>query len=427
MVSIEKEKMTKMTKRTSIGGSVKNPFHAQGPTSPRYYSNRVELLSTFKDSIAAVIESKGVTRPINIAVMGQWGIGKTSTLYKFRDILQGEIKGAKIFSSLVPLKPTCCVDADTFSATVLETIFRDYESTIELPQKVRDFISEELDLIHRWKLTKLSLSPELERRQEIIRAINFKDILLRFWNKLRAQEFDLAVIMLDDIHYVLTQGRGEILYDLRTDMQALFAAGARFMFVITGPLTLYPEMRDKAEPFTRLFERFDLIPFDVEGTRELIEKPLEAEGIELTIADEVVQRIYDITGGHPYFITLVMHDLLNKISEDTINIQEFTKVYPDLIDHFARIKFNDDFVRATDAEQAILVQIARSPTPEVSPSDISGRATSKLFERLVNKELIVKTGRGKYRLYNPLFSEYLKRKTSRTAPYSHPPYTESHE
>ena len=38
-------------------------------------------------------------------------------------------------------------------------------------------------------------------------------------------------------------------------------------------------MRDQAEPFTRLFDRFDLMPFDIDGTRQLIEKPLQIERI----------------------------------------------------------------------------------------------------------------------------------------------------
>lgn len=389
---------------------MKNPFNTQGPTSPKYYANRAELLSTFKDGVMAVIESNGITKPTNIAVMGRWGIGKTSTLYKFRDILKNEAEEAKVFSSLLPLKPTYCADADTFSATVLESIFKEYECTIQLPQKVKDFITEELDLIHNWKLTRVSPIPELERKQKSVKAVNFKDTLLRFWTKLSTNGFDLAVLMLDDIHYLITQGKGEMLYDLRTDMQALSAAGARFMFVITGPLTLYPEMHDKAEPFTRLFERFDLEPFDLQGTRQLIEKPLETEKINLKLSGDVIEKIHEITEGHPYFVTLVMRDLLNKKQNGRLSLKEFTGFYPDLTEHFARIKFNGDYARATDAEKEVLMKMAKSAKTEVSPSEIGGRAKSKLLERLTDKELVVKMGRGRYRLYNPLFKGYLRKK-----------------
>lgn len=387
-----------------------NPFSTQGPTDPKYYANRSDLLTTFRQSVVAVKTSKGITKPTNMAVFGRWGIGKTSTLYKFRDILRNEMRGAKVFSSLISLKPASCVDADTFSMAILETVFHDYECTTSLPEKVRNFIKDELKIIDNWKVTKLSLTPEVERKQREIKAVNFKGALLRFWKVLKDNGIDLAIIMLDDIHYVLTHEKGELLYDLRTDMQALSASGAHFMFVITGPLTLYPEMRDKAEPFTRLFERFDLEPFDLTGTKELIEKPLQTEKINLEISEEVVQRIHEITGGHPYFITLVMRDLLNQKQEGKLSLKEFTDMYPDLTEHFARIKFNDDFAKATDSEKEVLHKMASSNKQEVAPNDIGGAKITKFLERLVEKDLVLKVARGKYSIYNPLFKEYLRKK-----------------
>jgi len=39
---------------------------------------------------------------------------------------------------------------------------------------------------------------------------------------------------------------------------------------------------------------------------------------------------------------------------------------------------------------------------------ITGRSQSKLFERLMEKELLVKISRGKYRLYHTMFLEFLR-------------------
>jgi hypothetical protein len=52
--------------------------------------------------------------------------------------------------------------------------------------------------------------------------------------------------------------------------------------------------------------------------------------------------------------------------------------------------------------------MALSQGDVVGPSDIGGPAKAKLLERLVTKDLVVKNGRGRYRLYNPLFREYLR-------------------
>ncbi len=385
-----------------------NPFNAQGPTDPKYYANRALLLSTFTRSVEAVSRSKGVTRPINIAIMGGWGIGKTSTLLKFKDILKNDNK-ANVFSTIVSLKPTSCIDADTFFVTIMENVFREYESSIELPEKVIKFIRNEINIIDNWKLT-VSLTPSLERKEKPrIQGINFKETMMKFWRELESSEVDLAIIMLDDIHYATyTLDNGELLYDLRTEMQALSSMGAKFMFIITGPLNFYPNMREKAESFTRLFERFDLSPFDIDGTKELIEKPLKVEKIDIKIDDEVIRKIHKITAGHPYFITLIMHDVLDYIETNRIDAKQFDKICPKILEHFARAKFEDDLSRASEGEKRVLQKIAFMKEEEISPSSLKNKSDTVILDRLVRKDLVIKLGRGRYQIYNPLFKEYLK-------------------
>ena len=110
-----------------------NPYNVHGPTNPEYYANREELLSTFIQNVVAVSQSGGITRPINLAVMGSWGVGKTSTLLKFRDMIKTESEDAPTFSVCVSLTPACCMDADTFFVNIMESVFRQYETTVGCP------------------------------------------------------------------------------------------------------------------------------------------------------------------------------------------------------------------------------------------------------------------------------------------------------
>ena len=72
--------MTEMTKMTG------NPFYAKGPVEPQYFADREQLLKFFTENVRDAVETKS-TKPDNIAILGNWGIGKTSTLAKFRNIL----------------------------------------------------------------------------------------------------------------------------------------------------------------------------------------------------------------------------------------------------------------------------------------------------------------------------------------------------
>ena len=212
---------------------IKNPYNPIGPADPKYYADRTDLLLTFKKNVKAVTKTKGVTKPINLAVIGQWGTGKSSTLYKFKDILEHETESARIFSSYVSLKPSNCKNADSFFACILESIFKEYETTAAPSAKLIQFLKDEATRLDKWKLKRMNASgPKFERIDEDVNALNFKDTLLQFWIKLKESKFDMAVIMLDDIQYVLSQDNGEILYDLRTDMQSLSMRGALFTFII---------------------------------------------------------------------------------------------------------------------------------------------------------------------------------------------------
>lgn len=392
---------------------IKNPYNPAGPADPRYYADRDELLSLFRNNVKAVTLTKGVTRPINLAVVGQWGTGKSSTLYKFKDILENETDGARIFSSYVSLTPSNCKNADTFFACILETVFRDYETTVPLPTKLVQFIKDESIRLNRWKLKRMGASlPEFERIEDDLSAVNFKNTLLQFWKKLKESRFDMVVIMLDDIQYVLDQDAGEILYDLRTDMQALSMKGALFTFVICTPERLFPHMRTVAEPFTRLFTRFELKPFDLDGTTEQIQKPLDVEKIPLKLSKPVIKEIHDLTRGHPYFISLAMKHFIDRIPEGTGSANTFAAFCPDIMEYFAGVKFNADFEKATETEREVLLKIATLGEPEFSPKEIGGRSKTTYVERLVAKGLITKIDRGKYTLYTPLFAEYLRGKTA---------------
>jgi hypothetical protein len=391
---------------------IKNPYNPGIPVKPRYYANQNTLLTTFRENVNAVTKSDGITQPTNYAIIGPWGMGKTSTLDKFENILETEVK--ETFSSLISLKPAYCEDPDLFCVCILEELFKVYKTTTPLSTQVLKFIEDELFKLNIWKLSKLSLtSPEFERVEQKVTAINFTDTLLLFWEKIKASNIKIVVIMIDDIHYVMSNDQGKILYNLRTDIQTLGKAGIPFMFIISTSDELYPKIQDFAEPFTRLFDRYELGLFALEGTKEQIMKPLEIESIQLSISDDVIKKIHEITKGHPYFVTLIMRELLFRLPENCDKIDDFNKYIPDVIEILADKKFDADFAPVPDAEKELLYKIAALRKDEFMPKDVSGKTTVTLLDRLITKKLIVKTGYGKYRFYTHLFGEYLLRQKER--------------
>ena len=144
-----------MTKMTG------NPFYARGPVEPQYFANRRELLQFFVQNVEDAAQNKN-TKPDNITILGNWGIGKTSTLLKFQDIIHNDKKDAiNIFSVLFSLKPSVCESADVFTYSLLDAISKQYSISIPLKDRIGAVIKEEAKIWEQWKLESISLSPEL--------------------------------------------------------------------------------------------------------------------------------------------------------------------------------------------------------------------------------------------------------------------------
>jgi len=400
--------MTKMTKSDKIR-VVPNPFHPKGATSPKYYANRDNILKYFKEDVINSSKSK-ITKPDHILILGDWGIGKTSTLYKFKDILHHELekRGIISFSSIIPIKPSFCKDSKLFNLSLIKNITSDYSISAPATQKLKNMITEEAELFNKWEISKLSIKgPELERKKDDHSTIDLVSTLTKFWDVLKSNKVEVAVIMLDDVQYLLTEGWKGSLYDLRTDIQTLSSKGCNYIFVCSGNLDLFPEMYDLAEPFIRLFERFKLKQFDLNGTKEIIEKPLRVEKINIEIKEKVIEKIYNITEGHPYFITSIMHDVIKEVKEGEIDQNKFSSIYSRIMKHLASMRFQDDYNKATPTEREVLIKIAKVNKKEVSPSDIKVKSINKILERLTEKNLLIKISRGSYKLYHPLFKEHL--------------------
>ena len=79
-----------------------------------------------------------IPTPVNYAILGTWGQGKTSLLYKFRQMviedLQKEIKCACIYFAL---SPESCQNWERFTSDFLEDISSTLTSTSKITKKIR--------------------------------------------------------------------------------------------------------------------------------------------------------------------------------------------------------------------------------------------------------------------------------------------------
>lgn len=380
-----------------------NPFSPTFPVNPKYFVNRTDVIDSLKRAFGRSIKSEFPT-PDNVAILGDWGVGKTSMLRKFEEIALREFKSRKVVSAIVELIPTSCNSFFLFMKKVVDDIERSFAVKAPIMVKLRERIRE-------WRVKSIGVGTalELERKiRERSEVTVFEDALIHFWKAVESLGIDTVILMLDDLHY-LAEGYPQGLYDLRGIFQGLPRHGCNFMLCMSGSRDLFAEVRELAEPFARFFNvKHTLDNFSPEETRNAILTPIERAGLNITVEERVVQKIYDLTVGHPFFIHFLMRELVTIREKGKISIGFFDNHYPIVERIMAREKFAGDFSIASDKEKEILLAVAAIKSDTFTPSQLKIKNVRPRFNGMVRKNLIVKVGRGEYGLYHPLFKEYLR-------------------
>jgi hypothetical protein len=381
-------------------------FNPKHPVDPEFFVNRREILEKF----TKMVERSAKTRPPkpdNIAVVGEWGIGKTSMLKKFESLALTSGK-LRAFTAFIELTPATCANFNSFIVRVRDEIERSFMVS-DAPLLLR----LKKKLIPEWRLKTISYGITLEfKERERSPVTVFEDSLRDLWKTLEKCNIDTALLLFDDMHYV-AEKCPDILYDIRGIFQKLAMDGCNFSMAISGKESLFFMAKEFAEPFTRFFDRFKLEKFGYEDTKKAILKPMELSGCSIKTDEEAIQKIHNLTEGHPYFIHFIMQDLID--AGRNIDASALDAVYPNIAKHLAREKFDGDFGVAGESERRVLFALAACKENVVPISKINVRVSNPRRDiiRLVDKNLVIRSDRGEYSLYHPLFKNYLNEKSTK--------------
>jgi len=400
--------MSKNNNHNENNGSSVNPFSPQYPASPEYFADRKEAIAYFTKTVTNSAKLRPPA-PTNFIILGEWGVGKTSLLYKFKEIALSDLPRVKSFCYHFALDPTRCRSWEIFSSMLLKGLKENYEASAGLKGKLRSELS-------KWKIV-LSIPPVSIEREKKAEVPSLTDSLELLWKKhLKPSGVDICLLFLDDAHYFLVVDQPEAYFTLRNNFQELARRGCNFALILTGPKLLFEEIIDLAEPFARFFHPFYLEPFELEGTREAVIKRIKAAKLKLRVADDVISVIQEKTEGHPYFVMFTMYELVNAVgAKERISKEDFEKYWPSTVATLENSVFKGRLAKVSEKEREVLTRISMQDELLVSPSMIkSVKGTTEFFSRLERKGLLLKRERGQYQLFHPLFKDYLKKIAKKT-------------
>ncbi len=369
-------------------------YSAEHPVAPENFAGRVEQIREFERFLDDTIEGNSK----NVAVLGEWGIGKTSLLRMFKHI--AEQKGC--IGTIIELGEATDSFLTLFEI-ITRNLARDSQTKRGLSAKAKEFLSG-ISLSTSYGPIGLDFSKRREMPQN---TIKFREDLIKIYREVKCP----FLIMVDNAEQLLNI-KGSV-FELRNIFQMLQSMDeVKCMLILAGRETLFSDMRSVAEPAVRFFWGIELKPFTLEETREAIEKPLISS--EIKFDEECIRRIHEISQGHPYFVQVFAYNLYTFRKGNEITLSDLNSNFNLILNFLGRRLFDSLLGIITPKERAIVLAFTKFKHDVVTNTELARVAEVKSINQYLIRlsemqfPIVIRLERGRYRLFHPLFREYLK-------------------
>jgi len=378
-----------------------NPFTARSGMDPKVFIGRDNEIAFFKERLNNALHG----RCKHYVITGTWGIGKTVIMRQMKLIARAQGAWALLFCTRAFAPQENLTD---FARHVLDMAAADLpiqpRSKESLVQRVDGAGANVLGFGFQlqWRKASHKQDPQLLLR----------DGLIQLYEHAKAHRARALVILIDDVHNLSDEGHQlTLLRNVLTDEHVL--KETRILAVLSSIDQAWKPFLIRDHPVGRLFmPRRQLGYFDKAETLRLIHESLRDSGV--VFENTVRNRIFDITRGHVFEIQALCEALFDQQIKGKVSMENWDTALHHTLLALADAQFESMMGRASPQERMALSVLATSETI-MSPQNLEKRyskikSAAEVLKRLTEKGLVERVERGQYRLSDPLFAEYVKRR-----------------
>jgi len=389
----------------------RNPFRPGNGIVPPVLAGRDAVL----DSFARLLDENLRGLPRNLMLYGLRGTGKTVLLQVFRQIC--EEKGWLLMEREFNERYR---DEEVFAEALLQDLTA-AASRISLVKRAKRVGKEVAELLKPEELEVLGIRYKpFYRSRKIPLEDHLKNHLVDNWKVFAraADEVHGLVFLYDEFHTVRDIEPNFPLASLLGGLAHAQRTGCRYILVVSGLPNMKTNMKEAKTYVERMFRFEEVGNLGSEDAKKAIEEPIAKA--EIAFDPEVIEAILRETRGYPYFLQFYGYYLIENLNRESVRFSDYEKVHSGMLEELDRSFFEDRFEQASDAEQDVLLAIARLEEQNVKTSDISRKCKQdyqtlmSILNRLIDKNLIYKARKGKYSFALPLFRDFLLRKLSKS-------------
>jgi hypothetical protein len=334
----------------------------------------------------------------SFALLGDWGIGKSSLLFRLAATCS-EPNFRMLPVTLSISKDI--LDYMKFAEALCDRLANTLLASDSLATRLRAEIEN-------WKLTKISVRALTIDRQNRRYFLSSGSTLLRHalieaWEHFIRPNYAGAIFFLDDLHNLAAPTVQDTALIIRDQFQSLGIEGVNLSVCFTAKRDYFSGIRSFAEPAVRFYNKCVLEPFTLEETAEYASAVF---GTTTLNPEELAEWLFSKTHGHPYFLAFISRELWSHYHSR--QFANAAQLWPVVFSRLEQGKFNNDLAQLSEKEVGLLRAIAHDDHEESNPAPFAQKFPHIYFKRLADKGLLIRAGRGRYKLYHPLFRQFLR-------------------
>jgi len=368
-----------------------SPFTPYLGTAPKTFVGREQEIADFQ----RFLKDSQHNKPSSALLIGQRGIGKTVLLKYFSGIAQQ--------SNFCPVY-LALDESSATPAALAKRIFGRVKAVLEdefVTLRAKKFI-QKIDHKLSVKLQDMEIEIGSSLRAEEINEDNFAISLGKLLSNRQ------VCVFCDETQSILRNGVARFI--VNTLYAELPEYASKWVFVLAG-IPVLEEKILKATPADRAFQKMELTGLNAKEVSTILQNTVK--GTEVSFQKEACEDIVNDTKGMPYYVQFFGDKLFDLIETGIITKDFYLENKKYVLKELGETVFT---TRIKDLEKRglyadVLLQFAFLDRQEgVAANEVSNKISTYVgpyIKELETKGFIVKTSRGKYRITDDLFRNWL--------------------
>ena len=366
------------------------------PVRPEEFVGRRRQIETFCQALQQGLEAG---RTASFAILGDWGIGKSSLLLKFAAL------SSQPSFAMLPVFISASGDVGDYLRLAENLLDKFTDALLAVPT-MQALLRVEL---RNWRLKRVNLGGFALERESPRLFLSSGSSLLRHklkeaWNHFLPQaRLNGAIFFLDDLQNITSISKSDLALTIRDQFQSLGIESMNYSVCFSAKPDYFAETKGLADPAVRFYTKFYLERFTLDETLDYARSVFD---LSLDTSATVAAWLHEKTMGHPFFLAFVCKYLTTTAGQ--IQPDKLEPIWPAIFDQLGREKFRSDVSQLSAREFEFVRRFANLSENELATQHYTGKFRREYFARLVEKGLLIRAGRGRYKLYHPLFREFLQ-------------------